>query len=87
MTPSVFRAQLRAVNRWGHQQSVTPGRFAGPVIIFHGDRDRMVPPGTADALRDVFPQAEVTVFPDSGHAVVSQNQAAITERLRTFLNH
>ncbi|MGN7862816.1 alpha/beta fold hydrolase [Microbacterium sp. 22303] len=84
VTPGVFRAQLRAVNRWGHQQQAG-GAFAGRMLVLHGDRDRMVPPANAEALRDRFPGSEVLLFPDSGHGVVFQNCRAIADATHRFL--
>ena len=86
ITPGVFRAQLRAVSRWGRQHPTERAGFAGSVLIVHGDSDRMVPPANADALRERFPSAEVRIYPDSGHGVVSQNHGAVTDATRTFLH-
>lgn len=80
----VLRAQLRAVKRWGG--GVAPASsFPGPVLILHGDSDRMVPVGNADALAARYPQAEAHVFAGSGHGVVSQNRQKITGIVRRFL--
>ncbi|HEY9266539.1 MAG TPA: alpha/beta hydrolase [Mycobacterium sp.] len=85
ITPGVFRAQLRAVNRWGQQHPTARAGFTGPVLIMHGDSDRMVPPGNADLLAARFPAADVRIYPDSGHGVVFQNHGAVTNATRTFL--
>ena len=53
--------------------------------IIHGDSDRMVPPGNADALSERFAAADVRIYPDSGHGVVSQNHGPVTGATRTFL--
>ncbi|WP_172641635.1 alpha/beta fold hydrolase [Microlunatus phosphovorus] len=84
VTAAVIRAQLRAVNRWGHQQP-GPNKFTGPVLIPHGDSDRMVPAGNADALLTRLPDAEVRIFADSGHGVVPQNHRSVTELTSGFL--
>lgn len=85
VTPAVFRAQLRAVNRWGGEHHATPAAFAGQVLVIHGDSDQMVPPANTDSLSAQFPTASVQVYPDSGHGVVSQNHDTVTETIRTFL--
>lgn len=85
VSPAVLRAQLRAVNRWGHELPSPPMEHIGPVLILHGDGDRMVPPGNVDALRTTFPDAQTQIFPDSGHGVVSQNRQAVTALVDTFL--
>ncbi|GAA4489283.1 alpha/beta fold hydrolase [Microbacterium panaciterrae] len=84
VTPGVFRAQLRAVNRWGHQ-APPASPFTGPVLILHGDRDRMVPVGNADSLLARYPDADVRVFADSGHGVAFQNRHSVTDTATRFL--
>lgn len=82
----VFRAQLRAVRRWGDRHwSPSPSAFTGPVLVLHGDSDRMVPATNAEALRDRYPQATIRIFPDSGHGVVSQNRTDIVTAVRQLL--
>lgn len=84
VTPEVFRAQLRAVNRWGHQQAAV-NALAGGMLVLHGDSDRMVPSDNAEALRDRFPGAEVLLFPDSGHGIVFHNRRAIADSTHRLL--
>lgn len=85
VSPAVMRAQLRAVNRWGHESFPSHTAHSGPVLILHGDSDRMVPTANVKALRKVFPDAQTQIFPDSGHGVVSQNRQAVTALVDTFL--
>ncbi|WGW10631.1 alpha/beta hydrolase [Saxibacter everestensis] len=86
VTPAVLRAQLRAVNRWGHQRPAPSAGSIGPVLVLHGDTDRMVPSGNADALLQQIPDAQVRIFPDSGHGVVFQNRQAVTDLTGRFLH-
>jgi len=81
----VLRAQLRAVKHWG-QQRPSAQRFPGPVLVLHGDSDRMVPLANAAVLRDRFPHARVREFPDSGHGVVSQNRRTVADLVGRFLH-
>ena len=85
VTPGVYRAQLAAVRRWGSQEPADPTPTTGPVLIVHGERDRMVPPENAAALARRLPAATVTVFPDSGHGVAFQNHRAFVDAARDFL--
>lgn len=84
VSPSVFRAQLRAVKRWGREHPTAP-TDTGPVLILHGDSDRMVPASNTNALLAVFPRATVQIFGDSGHGVVPQNREVVTARIDQFL--
>lgn len=81
----VLRAQLSAVHRWGEARLSTIARFGGPVLVLHGDSDRMVPVGNASALARVFPAADVTVFPDAGHGAAFQNHLEVIVAVRAFL--
>ncbi|NKG20182.1 alpha/beta fold hydrolase [Paeniglutamicibacter terrestris] len=84
--PGVLVAQLRAVKRWGQQPNPPSGpTFPRPVLILHGDSDRMVSVENADALLRPFPQAKLQVYPDSGHGVVFQNRQSITGAINHFL--
>jgi pimeloyl-ACP methyl ester carboxylesterase len=85
VTPRVYRAQLAAVHRWGMQQPADLSQFTSPVLILHGDSDRMVPPANATALTRQLPTATVTLFPDSGHGVAFQNHRAFVDAARDFL--
>ena len=85
VTPGVLRGQLRAVNRWGHDDPAPPSSFPGPVSIVHGDSDRMVPVGNARALLARYPGADLHVFPDSGHGVASQNRGAVVDVMNRLL--
>jgi len=85
VTPAVYRAQLAAVHRWGMQQPADLSQFTSPVLILHGDSDRMVPPANATALTRQLPTSSVTLFPDSGHGVAFQNHRAFIDAARDFL--
>jgi len=39
-----------------------------PVRLLHGGRDRVCPPAAAELLAGVLAQAELTVWPEAGHA-------------------
>jgi len=39
-----------------------------PVRLLHGGRDRICPPAAAELLAEALPQAELTIWPEAGHA-------------------
>jgi pimeloyl-ACP methyl ester carboxylesterase len=55
-----YRAWARA---WGF----TPADVRGPVTIWHGDRDELVPPGWADELARALPDARLERVRGAGH--------------------
>ncbi|MBU5422168.1 alpha/beta hydrolase [Cellulomonas hominis] len=83
--PSVLRAQLAAVHRWGQAARLDHAVHTGPTLIVHGDRDLLVPSTNATALAGHLPTAQLVVYPDSGHGVVFQNHAAFVAAADGFL--
>lgn len=82
---TVVRAQLSAVHRWGLRRPPGAAPFNGPVLILHGDSDRMVPVGNASAVARVFPTASPTVYPDAGHGAAFQYHREVVVASRAFL--
>ena len=68
----VIRAQLAAVKLWGSRPPAERSPFDGPVLLVHGDSDRMVPAANAAALEQIFRAPSLTVYADAGHGAVSQ---------------
>ena len=54
------------VRPWGFD----PAQIAAPVLLVHGQHDRMVPPAHAEQLARQIPGAEVWRRPDDGHVSV-----------------
>lgn len=60
-----YQRQLAAVA--GHDTEARLGQLRLPVLILHGGRDRVVPPGNAHLLAARIAGASMHVFPDAGH--------------------
>lgn len=43
------------------------GAYPGPVLIFHGDRDEIVPLAYSKSAQKLYRNARLEVFPDEGH--------------------
>ncbi|MHB8059290.1 MAG: alpha/beta fold hydrolase [Gaiellaceae bacterium] len=43
-------------------------RISCPVRLLHGGHDRVCPPAAAELLAAALPQAELTIWPEAGHA-------------------
>jgi pimeloyl-ACP methyl ester carboxylesterase len=56
-----------------------------PALAIIGARDIMAPPRNARTLMAALPGAKVVTFPDSGHALMSEEPEAVLEALRGFL--
>ena len=67
-----FRAQLKAIHRWGQQKPADLASIHQPVLVMNGESDRMVPTENTVDLDRRLPNSQVVVYPDAGHGGVFQ---------------
>jgi pimeloyl-ACP methyl ester carboxylesterase len=67
-----FRAQLKAIHRWGQQKPEDLASIHQPVLVMNGDSDRMVPTKNTIDLDRRLPNSQLVVYPDAGHGGVFQ---------------
>lgn len=56
-----------------------------PVLILHGDDDRVVPVSNAESLSEKIPEAKLQVFGGAGHLVFIERADEVNEEILTFL--
>jgi pimeloyl-ACP methyl ester carboxylesterase len=71
-TPDPGHAILRAI----HQ----------PALVVSGSHDTMLPPGNAYAMFKAMSNAQLLLYPDSGHGVLFQYHEVFVSHVRTFLD-
>lgn len=59
--------------------------IAVPTLVGVGESDVMTPRELAQELADGIPEAELVVFPDSGHLPPMENPAAVTAAMQAWL--
>jgi pimeloyl-ACP methyl ester carboxylesterase len=80
-----FRAQLRAIHRWGRQQPADLASIHQPVLAINGDSDRMVPSKNTVDLARRLPNSQLVLYPDAGHGGVFQFHQDFVRRALEFL--
>jgi pimeloyl-ACP methyl ester carboxylesterase len=80
-----FRAQLKAIHRWGRQQPADLSGIHQPVLVMNGESDRMVPTKNTVDLDRRLPNSQLVVYPDAGHGGVFQFHEAFVKRALEFL--
>ena len=55
-----------------------------PLLLFHGDRDELLPPESSHLVQTIAGSGDVVLLPGDGH-VLARSDAAITERLDSWL--
>jgi pimeloyl-ACP methyl ester carboxylesterase len=80
-----FRAQLKAIHRWGQQQPADLSGIHQPVLVVNGESDRMVPTRNTVGLDRRLPNSQLVIYPDAGHGGVFQFHEDFVKRALEFL--
>jgi pimeloyl-ACP methyl ester carboxylesterase len=84
----VVAAQGHAIDAWWAGQDPAGERAAmitAPTLIADGAADQLDPAVNSRTLAGLIPGAKLTVFPDTGHAFLFQDQAAFVPQIESFL--
>ena len=80
-----FRAQLKAIHRWGQQNPADLADIHQPVLVMNGDNDKMVPTKNTVDLHRRLPNSQLVIYPDAGHGGVFQFHEDFVKRALEFL--
>ena len=80
-----FRAQLKAIHRWGQQTPADLASIHQPVLVMNGESDRMVPTKNTVDLDRRLPNSQLVIYPDAGHGGVFQFHEDFVKRTLEFL--
>jgi len=80
-----FRAQLKAIHRWGQHTPADLTSIHQPVLVLNGESDRMVPTTNTVDLDRRLPNSQLVVYPDAGHGGVFQFHEDFVKRALEFL--
>ncbi len=80
-----FRAQLKAIHRWGLQTPADLTSIHQPVLVVNGESDKMVPTKNTVDLDRRLPNSQLVVYPDAGHGGVFQFHEDFVKRTLEFL--
>jgi len=92
-TPSsieAMAAQVKAIAAWGtvptHDRYAKLKKITLPVLVVNGKTDLMVPTVNSFILQQHLPDAELIIYPDSGHGAIFQFPARFVREATTFLD-
>ena len=85
MSLSGYRAQLKAIHRWGRQEPADLSVIEQPVLVANGDHDRMVPTTNTVDLDRRLPHSELVIYPDAGHGGIFQYHDEFVDKALAFL--
>lgn len=85
ITISAYRAQLKALKKWGNKKSADLSIIQQPVLVANGDHDRMVPRVNTYDLAKRLPNSALIIYPDAGHGGIFQFHQDFVKQSLTFL--
>lgn len=80
-----FRAQLKAIHRWGKQTPEDLSSIHQPVLVMNGESDKMVPTTNTIDLDRRLANSQLVIYPDAGHGGVFQFHEDFVKRTLEFL--
>lgn len=80
-----FRAQLKAIHRWGRDKPADLASIHQPVLVLNGESDKMVPTKNTVDLDRRLPNSQLVLYPDAGHGGVFQFHEDFVKRALEFL--
>ncbi|KQW05630.1 alpha/beta hydrolase [Leifsonia sp. Root4] len=86
ITTTAFRAQLKAIQRFGRGTPSDLSVITQPTLIANGDNDRMVPSILSEELHRRIPGSELIIYPDSGHGGIFQFHETFAPVAARFLS-
>ncbi|WP_280436493.1 alpha/beta fold hydrolase [Nocardia carnea] len=85
ITVKAFRAQLRAIKKWGRSAPADLSKITQPTLIANGDNDRMVPSILSVDLHQRIEDSELVIYPGAGHGGIFQFHEEFAPTAAEFL--
>lgn len=84
-----MKAQRAAIVEWSEPKGERYAELAAitqPTLVVHGHHDIMQPPVNAYTLAQRIPQAQLIIYPDSGHGAIFQYPGLFVNHAARFLD-
>jgi pimeloyl-ACP methyl ester carboxylesterase len=88
-TAEAAGAQLAAMAAWaksGGEPHAELKKITQPVLVTNGNNDIMIPTVNSFTLSAHLPNAQLIIYPDSGHGALFQHAGAFTNHVTEFLD-
>ena len=79
-----FSAQYQAIRSWPGTIDRL-GTLAMPVLVIHGETDRLVPPENGHILARAIPQSKLVMIPNASHIFFTDQPEASKDAILSFL--
>jgi pimeloyl-ACP methyl ester carboxylesterase len=86
LSAQTLAAQERVLAAWQAQPQPAPGEDAPPALVISGELDVIAPPGNADALARIWPEAQVERIAGGAHAFMAQEPERVASLIAAFVS-
>jgi pimeloyl-ACP methyl ester carboxylesterase len=76
--------QFSAIAR--HDTRKRLGELEMPVLVLHGEEDKLVPPAAGGKLAERIPDARLVTLPGTGHVLTTDDEEGTAGAIREFLD-
>ena len=78
---------MQALVAWGQGDSAYDrlAEIKQPVLVANGSNDVMVPTVNSFTMAQLLPNAQLIIYPDSGHGSLFQFHESFTQQAKAFL--
>lgn len=83
---SSFRAQLKAIKKWGNEAPANLSQIQQQTLIINGDNDRMVPTQNSFDLSKKIPNENLEIYSNAGHGSIFQYPKESSDLINNFLS-
>ena len=85
ISPLAMRAQLKVIRAFGNREPHDLSAIRQPVLVANGDQDVMVASSHSADMARRLPDAQLRIYPNSGHGGIFQYHQEFVEEVLEFL--
>lgn len=85
MKVSGFLTQLKAIKRWGKEETDDLSFITQPTFIVNGDKEMQVPTENSYDMHEKIKDSKLLIYPNAGHGSIFQYADEFAKELIEFL--
>lgn len=83
MPPDQFELVNGAIREFDYRPELP--ECTQPVLVLHGDHDRLIPPEFGEELAKILPNSKFVTIPRAGHAVIAEKPQEVNQTVMDFI--
>lgn len=84
LPPERFLLVNQAITEFDYRSELP--KFNKPVLVLHGDHDKLIPPENGKEIAEILPVAQYVSISNGGHAVMIEKPKEVNNAIEKFIN-